>query len=461
MRASSSSSPRVLVVAGVASGVGKTTVTLGLLEAFRRRGLTVQAFKVGPDFIDPGFHELVTGRPSYNLDGWMCGREHARATVARHARDADLAIVEGVMGCFDGLDGAGDDGSTAQIAKWLGAPVGLVIDVEAMARSAAATVLGFERFDADLEIGAVIANRVAGDTHARFVRDAIAARCRAVPLGAIPGDAALTLPERHLGLVTAGEGPLTSAARRRLAEIVERSVDLDALWNLARSLRGTPPGDTPPPAAVRARIGVARDPAFCFYYRDNFAFLEAAGAELVFWSPLTDRELPRVDGLYFGGGYPELHAAALAANAPVREAVRAFAAAGPIYAECGGLMYLANALEDLDGATHTMVGLLPTTVRLRPRRLSLAYTEVTFTGATPLGDAGAVARGHEFHYSRIDPLPDAIPRAYRLRARHGEERAEGYVVERALMSYVHLHFASNPALADRFVAACAARGVLP
>ena len=459
MRAPSSSSPRVLVVAGVASGVGKTTVTLGLCEAFRKRGLTVQAFKVGPDFIDPGFHEIVTGRASYNLDGWMCGRDHARATVARRAGDADLAIVEGVMGCFDGLDGTGDDGSTAQVAKWLGAPVVLVIDVEAAARSAAAVVLGFEHFDAELEVAGVIANRVAGDTHARFVRNAIAARCRAVPLGAIPRDAALTLPERHLGLVTAGEGPLTTDTRRRLAEIVERSVDLDALWNLAPPLRIALPGDAPRPAPPRARIGVARDPAFCFYYRDNFALLEAAGAELVFWSPLADREVPRVDGLYFGGGYPELHAAALAANGPVREAVHAFAAAGrPIYAECGGLMYLADALEDLDGTTHAMVGLLPTTVRMRPRRLSLAYTEVTFTGATPLGDAGAVARGHEFHYSRIDPLPDAIPRAYRLRARHGEERAEGYVVKRALMSYVHLHFASNPALADRFVAACAARG---
>jgi cobyrinic acid a,c-diamide synthase len=460
MRAPSSSSPRVLVVAGVASGVGKTTVTLGLLEAFQRRGLTVQAFKVGPDFIDPGFHEIATGRPSYNLDGWMCGREHARSTVARRAHDADLAIVEGVMGCFDGLDGTSDDGSTAQVAKWLGAPVVLVIDAEAAARSVAAVVLGFEHFDAELEIGGVIANRVAGDTHARFVQSAIASRCRAVPLGAIPRDAALTLPERHLGLVTAGEGPLTSDARRRLAEIVERSVDLDALWNLAPPLRIAPPGDAPLPAPPRARIGVARDPAFCFYYRDNFALLEAAGAELVFWSPLTDRELPRVDGLYFGGGYPELHAAALAANAPVREAVHAFAAAGrPIYAECGGLMYLARALEDLDGTTHAMVGLLPTIVRMRPPRLSLAYTEVTFTGATPLGDAGAVARGHEFHYSRIDPLPDAVPRAYRLRARHGEEHAEGYVVGRALMSYVHLHFASNPALADRFVAACAARGL--
>ena len=458
MRAPSSSSPRVLVVAGVASGVGKTTVTLGLLEAFRRRGLTVQAFKVGPDFIDPGFHEIATGRPSYNLDGWMCGRDHARATVAQRAGDADLAIVEGVMGCFDGLDGTGDDGSTAQVAKWLGTPVVLVIDAEAAARSAAAVVLGFEHFDAELEIAGVIANRVAGDTHARFVQNAIAARCRAVPLGAIPRDAALTLPERHLGLVTAGEEPLTADTRRRLAEVVERSVDLDALWKVAAPLRVAPPGEAPPPVPLRARIGVARDTAFCFYYRDNFALLEAAGAELVPWSPLTDGAVPRVDGLYFGGGYPELHAAALAANKPVRDAVHAFAdSGGPIYAECGGLMYLADALEDLDGATHAMVGLLPTTVRMRPRRLSLAYTEVTFTGATPLGEAGMAARGHEFHFSRIDALPDTIPRAYRLRPRHGEERAEGYVVERALMSYVHLHFASNPALADRFVTACAER----
>jgi cobyrinic acid a,c-diamide synthase len=251
---------------------------------------------------------------------------------------------------------------------------------------------------------------------------------------------------------------LTADTRSRLAEVVERSVDLDALWKVAAPFRVAPSGEAPPPTPLRARIGVARDTAFCFYYRDNLALLEAAGAELVLWSPLTDGALPPVDGLYFGGGYPELHAAALAANKPVRDAVHAFAAAGgPIYAECGGLMYLADALEDLDGATHAMVGLLPTIVRMRPRRLSLAYTEVTFTGATPLGDAGIAARGHEFHFSRIDPLPDAIPRAYRLRPRHGEERAEGSVVERALMSYVHLHFASNPALADRFVTACAER----
>jgi cobyrinic acid a,c-diamide synthase len=457
MSAAVPQSPRVVVIAGAASGVGKTTVTLALLEAFRRRGLTVQAFKVGPDFIDPGFHELVTGRPSYNLDGWMCGERHVKETVARRAADADLAIVEGVMGCFDGLDGTGDDGSTAQVAKWLSAPVVLVLDVGAQARSAAAVALGFERFDAELDLVGVIANRVAGDTHAQWVREAIAKRCRAAALGAIPRDETLALPERHLGLVTAGEGTLTAEGRRRLADIVERSVDLDALLELASPLRAAVPGAAPTPApARRVRIGVARDAAFCFYYRDNLARLEAAGAELVFWSPLTDRALPDVDGLYFGGGYPEVHAAALTANTTAREAVLGFAGAGgAIYAECGGLMYLADALEDLEGVRHEMVGVLPATVRMRPPRLSLAYTEVTLTAETPLGAVGSVARGHEFHYSSIDPLPDTIARAYRLRRRHGEERAEGYLVGRALMSYVHLHFASNPELAGRFVSACA------
>ena len=209
-------SPRLLVVAGVASGVGKTTITLGLLEAFRRRGLTVQAFKVGPDFIDPSFHELVTGRGSYNLDGWMCGRQHALATVAAHTVDADVAIVEGVMGCFDGIDGASDDGSTAQMAKWLGAPVVLVVDAAAQARSAAAVVLGFAQFDPEMPVAAVIANRVGGETHARWIREAIAARCRAGVVGAVPYDDGVAVAERHLGLVMDGAVPHrgVGAARR-------------------------------------------------------------------------------------------------------------------------------------------------------------------------------------------------------------------------------------------------------
>ncbi len=451
-------SPRLLVIAGVASGVGKTTVTLGLLEAFRHRGLTVQAFKVGPDFIDPGFHELVTGRGSYNLDGWMCGRDHVLATVSRYAGDADLAVVEGVMGCFDGLDATSDEGSTAQVAKWLGAPVVLVVDARAQARSAAAVVLGFERFDPELNLAAVIANRVGGETHAHGLREAISARCRATVVGAITRDEGVALAERHLGLVTAGEGGLSAEKRKRLADLIERSVDLDGLLKLTAPLHApiTAGSTKALPRSSRVRIGVAHDAAFCFYYRDNLALLEAAGAELVYWSPLSDTALPSVDGLYLGGGYPELHGAALGANKTMLETVRAFAGAGrPIYAECGGLMYLADALEDLDGATHAMVGLLPAAVRMRPRRLSLGYTEVTLQGDSPLGGAGTAARGHEFHYSSLDPVPASIPRVYRLRRRRGEERDEGYRIGNALLSYVHLHFASNPEVARHFVAACA------
>jgi cobyrinic acid a,c-diamide synthase len=325
------------MVAGAASGVGKTTVTLGLLEAFQRRGLAVQGFKVGPDFIDPGFHELVTGRGSYNLDGWMCGRDHVLATVARHAADVDLAIVEGVMGCFDGLDATSDEASTAQAAKWLGAPVVLVIDAQAQARSAAAVVLGFETFDPELNLAAVIANRVGGDAHARVIREAIAARCRARLVGAFPYDQQVTLTERHLGLVTAEEGGLTDDKRNRLADLVERSVDLDALLELAAPLPVLIERTTlGVPRASNVRIGVAHDAAFCFYYRDNLALLRGAGAELVYWSPLTDSTLPVIDGLYLGGGYPELHASALGANKAIRNAMRVFADEGrPIYASAG------------------------------------------------------------------------------------------------------------------------------
>jgi cobyrinic acid a,c-diamide synthase len=448
----------VIVVAGTGSGVGKTTVTLGLLEAYRRRGLAVQAFKVGPDFIDPGLHAVITGRPSYNLDGWMCGRDGVLETVARHTADADLAIVEGVMGCFDGADATGEDGSTAQVAKWLGAPVVLVIDAGGQSRSAAATVTGFERFDPDLHVAAVITNRIGSDTHARWIAEAIRATCGAAPIGAIPRDQHLSLPERHLGLVTAAEGPLTPEFRTRLAETIGRHVDLDKLLAMAPPLRAPASpaqSDSGGRREARLRVGVARDTAFQFYYQENLALLQAAGAELVFWSPLSE-ETPEVDGLYFGGGYPELHARRLADNAGARKTVRELARRGtPVYAECGGLMYLAEALEDLEGVVHPMVGVLPTTVRMRPRRMTLGYRDVAFTAASPLGAAGTTARGHEFHYSTMAPVPASVPRVWRIRGRHGDEQAEGYLIDRALISYVHLHFASNPELPRAFVAACA------
>jgi cobyrinic acid a,c-diamide synthase len=453
-----------LVLAGVASGVGKTTLMLGLLEALRRRGLVVQPFKVGPDFIDPGFHELIAGRPSHNLDGWFCSRELVRAMVARHAAGADLALIEGVMGCFDGRGSASDEGSTAEIAKWLGAPVVLVVDAQAMARSAGAMVLGFERFDPDLDLAGVVFNRVAGESHWQSLREAVAGRCRAVPLGYLPARASLALPERHLGLVTAAERGLSGELRDELTQAIEASVEVESLLRLARSDVGRnthvarPIGSGGMPA--RARIGVARDVAFQFYYPANFDFLRAAGAELIFWSPLDDPGLPDVDALYLGGGYPEVHAGRLAANVPMREAVRAFALAGrPVYAECGGLLYLADAVEDEAGVLQPMVGLLPTVGRMTPKRLTIGYVEVEMTRAASLGPVGTVVRGHEFHASCIDAVPERVTRAYAVRSsRGGPSRAEGYLIGETLMSYVHLHFGSNPAVAAHLVCHAAARG---
>lgn len=445
----------VLVIAGVSSGVGKTTVTLGLLEALHRRGLAVQAFKVGPDFIDPAYHALATGRPSYNLDGWMCGRDQVMATVGERAAQADLALVEGVMGCFDGADGLTEDGSTAQIAKWLGAPVVLVLDAGALVRSAAAIVLGFERFDPDLVLAGVIFNRAGGAIHRQWLAQAVTSACKARPLGALPSDPGVALPERHLGLVTAVEGGYSAEVRQRLAGLIEAHVDIDTLVGLAQSevARRAPSARS---TTLSATIAVARDPAFQFYYPDNLQALEQAGARLVFWSPMADQVLPEADGLYIGGGYPELYGHELAANAPMREAVRTFARSGRlVYAECGGLMYLAESLTDLDGHVWPMACVLPVPVVMERSRLVIGYREVTLTSAGPLGPAGTRARGHEFHCSRLGDIPAAVARLYAVTdGRGGTPRAEGFVIDGALLSYVHLHFGSNPALAANFVAAC-------
>jgi cobyrinic acid a,c-diamide synthase len=445
----------IVVIAGVASGVGKTTLTLGLLESMRRRGLCVQAFKVGPDFIDPGFHALATGRAAYTLDGWMCGRERVIETVACRAADADLAVVEGMMGCFDGLDGETDEGSTSQVAKWLGAPVVLMVDAGALARSAGAVVLGFERFDPDLSLDGVVFNRAGGAPHRRWLTQAVESACRARVLGALPHALAAALPERHLGLITAAEGGYSEVLRDKLAALVEEHVEVDTIIAMARStVRRCPPAPSAP--ARRARIAVARDQAFQFYYAENLDLLRGAGAELVFWSPLADPELPDADGLYLGGGYPELHASRLAANAGMRRAIRKFAESGrPVYAECGGLMYLCDSLEDAGGAAWPMVGVLRARARWTGGPLCLGYREVETQAASLLGPAGTRVRGHEFHCSSLEPAPASATCVYRVEdGLDGSARSEGYAVGGALMSYVHLHWGSNPGVADRFVEAC-------
>ncbi|MBM4285717.1 MAG: cobyrinate a,c-diamide synthase [Deltaproteobacteria bacterium] len=448
--------PQGLVVAGTHSGVGKTTLTLGLIHAFRRRGLTVQPFKVGPDFIDPGHHTRVAGRSSRNLDGWMLSREANLAIFGRRGRGADLLVVEGVMGLFDGFAGDTEDGSTAQMAKWVGLPVLLVVDARSMARSVAALVQGFTGFDPDLAFLGLILNRVGGPRHRQYLEAALGQAPGVRSFGALPREADLAIPERHLGLATTEDHPLTDAYLDRLADLLEAHLDLDGLLAAAPAVR-LPAVEPLSPASPAVRLGVARDRAFCFYYWENLEYLAYYGAELVFFSPLQDRELPAdLHGLYLGGGYPELSAPALADNDSLRRAIREAAAAGlPIYAECGGLMYLSDEIRTTEGRAFPMTGVLPLQVRMLPRLQALGYREVTLAASCLLGPAGARGRGHEFHYSEIVSGADGLARLYRLTPRTGkEETREGFAVHNVLASYVHLHFAGNPDLARHLVAAC-------
>ncbi|MFP5258183.1 MAG: cobyrinate a,c-diamide synthase [Acidobacteriota bacterium] len=481
--------PPALVVAGTKSGCGKTSVALGLMRGLARRGLKVAAFKAGPDFIDPGHHALATGRPSHNLDDWMCGEDAVRDLFARSAAGADVAVIEGVMGLFDGLSATDEAGSTARLAKLLGLPVLLVVDAASMARSVAAMARGYLDFDPDLRFCGVLLNNAGSPSHAALLAEAMAAAVPDVPLwGVLPRCADIVAPSRHLGLVTAEETTDAGPRLDALADWIEAAVDLPARLSALSSTpvqtpappRHPPPGGPggiippgggqgPRPCRVRAEpggvqgqrpcilLGIARDAAFCFYYAENLRLLEAAGARLAAFSPLTDTALPDgLDGLYLGGGYPELHAERLSENAAMRRAVREFCQSGrPVYAECGGFMYLMEELTDLEGRQHSMTGVFPLRAVMGTRFAALGYREVVTRADTLLGPAGTVVRGHEFHYSRLEGVPAGVPAVYGLTGRKGViDAPEGFVAGRALGSYVHLHFAGNPGVAAHFAAAC-------
>jgi cobyrinic acid a,c-diamide synthase len=462
MGADSTLLPR-LVIAGTASGVGKTTAVVALTRALRATGLKVAVFKCGPDYLDPTYHTRASGSVSQNLDGWMMGKDAVRATFARASQGADIALIEGVMGLFDGASPTGEEGSTAEIAKWLEAPVVLVIDAGGMARSIAAVAQGFASFDPDVRIGAVLANRVGSSGHLDLLRKAL----KAPPiLGGFPRDREHVFPERHLGLFSADEDHVPESLLEHWGAAATAWCAVNALVDLARTAprSAAPFEDALGAVKKRCRIGLARDEAFHFYYADNLARLEAHGAELVPFSPLHDAALPDVDGLYIGGGYPEAHAAALAANTPMHEAVRAFAARNaPIYAECGGLMYLTNAIATLDGARHPMVGLIPSEARMCAKLQALGYVEVETQAKTILGGPGSRFRGHQFRYSELSPSLSPSPssegggvdQVYSLRRRRGGDTLlEGYRVRSVLASYVHAHWASNPRIAEAFVESC-------
>jgi len=446
------------VLAAPSSGSGKTTLATGLMSAFAER-MTVQAYKVGPDYIDPGYHTSATGRPSRNLDTWMIPAERVKELFSRSAVNADICIIEGVMGLFDGYDGRTESGSTAEVAKLLSAPVVLVIDAGSMARSAAAIALGFKTFDPQLNLAGVILNNVAGAAHAQWLTEAVQSVGLTV-LGCVSRDQNLSVPERHLGLYMAGER--TAATQKFIEaakEVVRQNIDLSALESLARTAPEMEDGvrTLRVPTLERAtRIGIARDEAFCFYYEDNFDLLREAGAELVFFSPLHDSAPPpNLSGLYLGGGYPELYAAQLAENESMRAALKSAIESGiPTYAECGGLMSLAESYFDDAGIEYPMMGVLPGSTRLTGK-LKMGYREVVGLESSPLLEKSQTARGHEFHYSEWIRPEESNSFAYEIQPRMGgESQPEGFTKNNLLASYVHLHFASNPTLARNFVTAC-------
>ena len=450
-------------VAGTQSGCGKTTLSLALMAAFRARNLKVQPFKVGPDFIDPGLHAHAAQAESRNLDGWMLTRTYNQELFRTLLATSDMAIVEGVMGLYDGYDGIEEAGSTAEMCKWLDLPVILLVDARSMARSAAALVYGFQRFDPQLKLAGVVFNRVGGEGHLQYLKQAMAANLPDVPVfGGVPREDMIKIPERHLGLVTADEFAFSREWKSKLVEMVERHLDLERILQVAKH---------PPPTELEGRssglpydleasvvVAVARDAAFCFYYSDNLELLRQAGAQLRFFSPLAGETVPAdADGLYLGGGYPELFAKRLSQNEHFLRDVRRSVRSGmPIYAECGGLMALSQRIDTIEGKSYPMAGVFSFGTRMLNKRKALGYTEVELRRPCLLGAPGWRLRGHEFHYSEIVNFDGSeLDFAYELHGRSGmSNRLEGYSKGSVLASYIHLHWGSLPQAPSAFVRAC-------
>ena len=437
------------LLGGVNSGSGKTTLAAALLRALRRRGIDVAPFKCGPDYIDPSFHRQAAGRASFNLDPCFHAGAALRSAFARSAATADAAVVEGVMGLFDGTCPGTRAGSSAEIAARLGLPVVLVVNARGISGSIAPLVKGFCEWDPEVRIVGVIADFTGSARHGQLLADAL--RTAGLPplLGRFDRNEAWRLPERHLGLTT---GTLDDALLDRMADAAEESIDLDRLLELARIPRPAAVVSAAAQATSGLRLGVAQDEAFHFYYEENFELLRERGVELVFFSPLHDRDLPpELDGLWFGGGYPELFAETLAANDAMLDAVRSFAASGRVvWGECGGFLYLLAGLTGFDGVRYPMLGLLPGEGKMHSRLSALGYREAVTAADGLFGPAGTRIQGHEFHYSSAQ-LPAGTQPFFHARTLHGETSEAGSVHNRIAGSYLHLHFASNPAALDHFV----------
>jgi cobyrinic acid a,c-diamide synthase len=445
--------PSAFVIAGTHSGVGKTTVTLALLSAIAARGYRVQPFKIGPDFIDTAYHSEIAGRASVNLDLWMMGADKVKKTFSRYCRHADVALIEGMGALYDGENGTAR-GSAAALSKLIGARIVLVIDIWGMTRSAHALLKGFLSFDSELDFAGFVMNRAGSEQHAEMVRRSLSDRLRALCLGYVLHRSSLAIPERHLGLVTVDENPVHRIDRAAAFSAAHQALDVDRLLPSANSYSAPRPThcETPP---NRVRIAIARDPAFSFYYAENLDALEEAGAELCPFSPTVDPHLPMdVAGVYIGGGYPESFATELASNETLKEQLQQLTMLGmPVYAECGGFMYLGRTLTDFGGGAKAMAGVFPIDTVMDQEHLAIRYVTVSTLADSPLGPTGTKARGQEFHQSRFKSDVRGVS-LYSVMTANGEHCEEGLLCNNAAGSYIHLHFASNPDIPHNFVRSC-------
>ena len=447
--------PRI-VIGGVTSAVGKTTISTAIMYTLKQKGLHVQPFKVGPDFIDPSYHTYVTGRQSRNLDVWMMGENGVLKCFHNASSGADIAVVEGVMGLFDGISGKDDFSSTAQVAKILNAPVILVIDAGKAARSIAAIATGFLHFDKKLRIIGTILNNVAGDKHANFITEAFADKVKVPIIGIVRRSKEITMVERHLGLIPTPE--LEEKQKRAIfqsAKFVSEQIDLDKIKYLLDKVQTTDPLQKQLPNG-QIKIAVALDESFNFYYADNLDALREQKAELIFFSPINDCKLPEnIHGVILGGGFPEVLADKLEKNQSMGKSITKAAENGiPIYGECGGLMYLTRSIKGYsgnEGKKRNMVGLIDADTFISGK-LTLNYTEAN-SNASIFGKISKV-RGHEFHYSRIENIAKDSKFAYVMRRGNGiDNKKDGFMVYNCLASYMHLHFADSR-LPKRFIESC-------
>lgn len=448
-----------LVIAGVQSGVGKTTVSLGLMKALSNRGLRVQPFKVGPDYIDTGLHYQACGHISHNLDNWMGDDKVVQTVFAKHAADCDIAIIEGVMGLYDGVKTARLKGSTASMAMLLKAPVILVVNVEGMAQSCVALVKGFMDYEPRLNLAAVVLNKT-GKYHRTILKEHLEEDLNIKVIGCLPRHREIYMPARHLGLLPAEENHELQSTINKMADLIEENVDVEAVMQLASQAGKVPafgsygwPIETP--AGRGIRIGVARDAAFTFYYQDGLDYLQELGAQIIYFSPLNDDNIPETDGIYLGGGFPEVFLSQLAKQTSMLSSIRAAHKKGlPIYAECGGFIYLCKNISDFKGCRWPGVGIIPAEAQMGKNLAGLGYVEAKMVKDSILGSQGDIYRGHEFRYSQVTGLNPADA-AYSLSGGKGEEgRRDGYAQGNLLASYAHLHFRSNPAAARKFLESC-------